>query len=182
MLEFEVNGAKGRYNVTLPTKIEEVKHEFLTDCANTISIAPDYSLIALMYKQPLVMVLNAIKKRDGMTTAVVPVFVKAGKTDSEFVNSLKVGDKLVVVGSALSLAIHVNIGINELNIERFLGIVDGDNKFRADVFKYKEPCIFVDFKLIPNCELKAIHNSEGLRKNYYIKHVIDVTPPSGVLN
>lgn len=182
MLNFAVNGSKGRYDVTLPTKFEEVTNEFLVDCANTITIAPNYSLIALMYKQPLAMVLNAIKKRDGMTTAVVPVFVKAGKTDSEFVNSLKVGDKLVVMGSSLSIAVHVNVGINELNIEKFLGIVDGDNKFRADVFKYKEPCVFVDFKLIPNCELKAIHNTENLRKTYYIKHVNEAIPTTGVIN
>lgn len=171
MLEFEVNGKKGRYQITLPTKIEEINHEFLKDCADTIDIAPDYSLIALLYKQPLAMVLNALKKRDGMTTAVVPMFIQSGKTDSEFINSLKLGDKLVVMGSSLSIAVHVNIGINELNIERFLGIVDGDNKFRADVFKYKEPCIFVDFKLIPNCDLKAVHSSEGYKKEYFVKHI-----------
>lgn len=155
MLNIEIKGNKGNYRMDLPTSIDELTNEYFADCAKQVEIAPNYALVGIVYREKLSIVFNAARKRDGITTGVIPVFIKAGESDSSFVNNLKLKDKLIITGSALSLGIHVNIPNNELSIEKFLSITEGDNELRKKAFNMTAPVLFVDFKILPVCDINA---------------------------
>lgn len=156
MLNLKVNGKAGKFNLNLPTKFNEVSNEYLDNAVKHISVAPDYSLVALVYREKLAVVLNNAKQNKEMNTSVVPVFVKAGTTDSKFIKSIKLGNKVVVTGSDLSIGIHVNSPLNALSIPNIVTICDGDNNVYREAMTNTEYCHFVEFKLVPNVAIKGI--------------------------
>lgn len=144
--------------LNLPTNFKEITPKYLLDVCNHITIANDYSLVALIYKEKMTMIVNSSKKSTPMNTTVVPLFVKAGNSDSEFINCLKEGNAIIVPGSDLELGIHVNSVYNILSINNILSLImsDESKEVLRNTFKYDMPFFFVEFKLVPNC---AIHGA-----------------------
>ena len=108
MKNFKVNGALGEFELSLPESLEEIPVDYFKECTDFVHPAPNYALVAIVYKDSLNLILTASKRKEGANVAIVPVFIKAGTTDSEFVNGLNIGDKIVVSGSDLSIGNHIN--------------------------------------------------------------------------
>ena len=82
MKTFKVNGKAGSYVINLPQSLKEIGTEYLSDCTKFINPAPNYAVVAIVYKDSLSLVLTAAKKKTPVNAAVIPVFVKAGDSDS----------------------------------------------------------------------------------------------------
>lgn len=182
MLKFQLNGKLGNYNISLPTSLNEVSEDYLTNLANRIKIGDNYSLIGIAYHEslPNVLMMNSSKKL-GATTTAVPLFIGAGKTDDEFINSLKPGDRIIIAGSDVALGHHVNCQDNKITIGNVLALAEGDNnayiKATAATKEVNAACYFLELKLVPNC---AIHGAYNIDKdasnpvNYFVNRVVEV--------
>lgn len=160
MNSITVNTEKGKVILNLPTSIEDITAEYLKEVTEHIKVAPEYSLVALVYSTNITEVLNM--KNVSANVAVVPMFVKAGKTDSEFINGINTKDILTITSGNLSLAIHVSNSYNQLSINKVVSLMEKDNNVRKTSFADKNIYRFVEFKLVPNCNINAvigIHNS-----------------------
>ena len=154
MKTFKVNGKNGSYAINLPQSLEELGTEYLSKCTDFINPAPNYAVVAVVYKDLLSLVLTVAKKKNPVNAAVIPVFVKAGDSDSEFIKSIKLGDRVVVSGSDLSIGHHIKSPYNKITPSNIMIICDGDKDIYRDSMTMKEPVCFVEFKLVP---ISAIH-------------------------
>lgn len=105
--------------------------------------------------------------------AVVPMFVKAGKTDSEFIKGINTKDILTITSGNLSLAIHVPNSYNQLSLNKVSALLAGDDNVRKTSFSDKNIYRFVEFKLVPNCNINAVIGVHNPIKADYITEVSD---------
>ena len=154
MKTFKVNGDAGSYLITLPQSLDEIGTNYLKQCTDFINPAPNYAVVAVVYKDSLSLILTAYKKKTATNMAVVPVFIKAGTNDSEFVKSIELGDKVVVSGSDLSIGHHIQAPFNKITPTIITAICEGDKDIYKEAMLMTEPVCFVEFKLVP---ISAIH-------------------------
>ena len=154
MKTFKVNGKAGSYVINLPQSLKEIGTEYLSDCTKFINPAPNYAVVAVVYKDSLSLVLTAAKKKTPVNAAVIPVFVKAGDSDSEFIKSIKLGDRIVVSASDLSIGHHISSPYNKITPSIIASICDGDKDIYREAMTMQELVCFVEFKLVP---ISAIH-------------------------
>lgn len=163
MLKLTTNGENGSFQLNLPTSLNEITPEYLKDVTKSIKIAPNYSLIGICYREEFSTILFASSsKKKNITTAVVPIFIKAGVTTSEFINSINVADKLIISASQIALGYHVNAPFNTLTIDHVLSCAKGDQNIYKDSLKYKVPCYFLEFKLVPNVDIVGVHDADNV--------------------
>lgn len=156
MLKLKINGNAGKFNVNLPTDFSEITNDYLSTVTKHIDVAPEYSLVALVYREKLAVILNSSKQNKEINTSVVPVFVKAGDTDTKFIKKMRLGNVAIVTGSDLAIGIHVNSPLNLLSIPNIVSICYGDNNIYKDALTNNQYCHFVEFKLVPNSAIKGI--------------------------
>lgn len=165
MKSFEVNGNAGSYLIRLPQSLEEISAEYLTHCTDFINPAPNYAVVAVVYKDSLSLVLTSFKKKTPTNMAVIPVFIKSGATDSEFIISLNLGDRIVIAGSDLSIGHHIKSPYNKITPSTICSVCEGDKDIYKKAMSMQEPVCFVEFKLVP---ISAIHAKLDDTKNEYL--------------
>ena len=173
MVKFNVNGKAGAAVISLPTHLSEITPEYLNGVTCNVKIGDNYSLIGIIFKEKLsTLVLASRKNKKTSDIAIVPIFVKAGKTDSELINSLNTKDKLIIAPSDIMLGHHVSTPRNPLTIDNILNIIDGDLNVYNKLITIKEDCYFIEFKLVPNCNIHGAYIDQNDVKdvnNFVIK-------------
>lgn len=182
MLNFKINGKRGNFSLSLPTDLSEVSDKYLADVTRQVHIADNYVLVALIYQEALPIVLNTIRKKQELTTKGVARFVRSGNSDSSFINNIPVGCNLVVTGTSLARGIHITSPANKLTVANIVSICDGDNDFGRQVFTIKQPVCFVEFKLIPACDVNGYYKTEEVYAEID-PYIIQLAPnATGTLN
>lgn len=178
MKDFTVKSNGREMTFHFPTSLDEITTDYLEKVTEHIQVADNYCLVAIVYHETLGSVIIARKQsKKGLTGAVVPIFIKAGYTENEFVNSMSCKDKIIIASTQLSLAHHVACPTNTLSLDYFIKAIDGDNELfkRYNNSFGKEPCFFVEFKMVPNCDIVGYYE-QGLTKmdNPYLDIKSDV--------
>lgn len=180
MLKFEINGAESDVLLSLPTKLSEITPEYLNEVTANVYVADDYTLIGILYRESLgSVVLANTQKKKNITTSIVPIFVKAGKTYNDFVKYINVCEKLIISPSDIAMGHHVTCPKNKLSINTILEYcqLDKDSCRKAIVAsKDADPCYFLEFKLVPNCN---IHGAYSAAKNDYVNPFVKVERHTG---
>ena len=177
MKTFKVNGKAGSYVINLPQSLKEIGTEYLSYCTKFINPAPNYAVVAIVYKDLLSLVLTAAKKKTPVNAAVIPVFVKAGDSDSEFIKSINLGDRVVVSASDLSIGHHISSPYNKITPSTISVICDGDKDIYRESMTMQEPVCFVEFKLVP---ISAIHAKLDDTVKDYVNPFISSDDRNGV--
>lgn len=176
MKTFKVNGKLGEFEINLPENLNEVGTDYLNACTEFVHPAPNYSLVAVVYKDSLSLVLTAAKKQKSTNVSIVPVFIKSGETDSEFIKKLNTGDKIVVAASDLSIGHHINSPYNKITPNNIINICDGDKEIYSKALGLQTPVCFVEFKLIPNNAIHSyLENTVNSFVNPFIKKIGEFT-------
>lgn len=166
MKNFKVNGDLGEFDLSLPESLEEIPVDYFKECTDFVHPAPNYALVAIVYKDSLNLILTASKRKEGANVAIVPVFIKAGTTDSEFVNDLNTGDKIVVSGSDLSIGNHINSPYNKITPDNIVRICKNAGKeFYKSTLELNTPICLVEFKIVP---IGAIKSKLDKTKNSFV--------------
>jgi len=166
MKNFKVNGALGEFELSLPESLEEIPVDYFKTCTDFVHPAPNYALVAIVYKDSLNLILTASKRKEGANVAIVPVFIKAGTTDSEFVNGLNMGDKIVVSASDLSIGNHINSPYNKITPDNIVRVCQNAGKeFYQSTLELQTPIYLVEFKLVP---IGAIKSKLDKTKNSFV--------------
>lgn len=162
MKRFLVNTRSGsEIEFNFPTSLNELTEDVLKDIVSNIKVADNYALIALCYSDRLSnIIMTARTKKKEAKIKVTPLFVKAGKTDIDFINNAKCGQRVITTQSQLSLGIHINVPGNKLTIEYFSFIVEESSNRDLYPQELANPdqseCIFLEFKLVPICDITGL--------------------------
>ena len=171
MKEFVVKTNQGNVKFEFPTSIDEISDEYLQDITKHISIANDYTLVGLVYHDRLSNVILTIRNNKKKAQfGVNPIFIAAGKSDSELINNAKLKQKVLITSSQLSLGVQVATP-NKLNLDYFGACIV--NSVEKDLYEreLKNPnqaqVLFLEFKLVPNCDILAIYGdaAQDVRHN-----------------
>lgn len=166
MLTLNVNGTQGAFTLNLPTSLSDITEEYINNVTSHIEVDTNYTAIGVVFREKLsTLVLASRKNKKNSDIAAIPIFVKAGKTDSELINKLNVGEKLIIAPSDIMLGHHLSAPANLLTINTVLSIMEGDVDVYNKVIGIQEPCYFIEFKLVPNC---SIHGAYKACCNNYI--------------
>ena len=161
MIKFSTSGKNGSFEVTLPTNLSEIPNKYLYDVTKDIVIADDYSLIGICYCEALSSILFANNAKKGkITTGVVPIFIKHGNTNNNYIRSINCGDKLIIAPSDIAMGHHVVAPNNKITIDNILYCTEGDNRIYQEALKFNKRCYFLEFKLVPNCNIHASYKND----------------------
>lgn len=173
MLTLKVSGNLGDYDLNLPTSLNEITEEYIHDVTKHVKVEENYSLIGIVYRERLsTLVLAASKNKKNSNVAVIPVFVKSGKTSSELINSLFIRDKLIISPSDIMMGHHISAPRNLLTINTIVDLVTSDSTAYQKLLRVQEECYFIEFKLVPNCNIHGAYDSPemaGYASPYVIK-------------
>lgn len=166
MKHFKVNGNLGEFELSLPENLEEIPVSYFETCTDFVHPAPNYALVAIVYKDSLNLILTASKKKEGASVAIVPIFIKAGTTDSEFINDLNTGDKIVISASDLSIGNHINSPYNKITPDNIVRVCQNAGKeFYQSTLELTSPICLIEFKLVP---VSAIRSKLDKTKNSFV--------------
>lgn len=158
MLTLNVNGTQGAFTLNLPTTLSDITEEYITNVTSHIEVDANYTAIGIVFREKLsTLVLASRKNKKNSDIAAIPIFVKAGKTDSELINKLGVGEKLIIAPSDIMLGYHLSTPTNLLTINNILSIIEGDTEIYNKVIGIQEYCYFIEFKLVPNCNIHGVY-------------------------
>lgn len=177
MLNLNVSNKKGNYKLNLPTSIDEIDESYIIDVTSNIKPDANYSVIGVVYREKLSTLVIAAKKNNKKSDiSVIPVFVKSGKTNSEFIKSLNIKERLIVSPSDIMLGFHVSAPNNLLTINTILNLIDGDINAYNQLLSIQEYCYFIDFKLVPNCNIHGAYEQTEASSfvNPFVTKIADV--------
>lgn len=183
MLTLEVNNKQGVFELNLPTSIDEIKESYIKEVTNHVKVAANYTLIGIVFREKLsTLVLAARERKKNSDISVVPIFVKAGETDSKLINSLNVRDKLLISASDIMLGYHVSTPNNLITINSILDLINGDPKVYNQLMASKELCYFIEFKLVPNCNIHGAYEQNDMSdfENPFVKKIANA-PKSNII-
>lgn len=173
MIEFEVNGKRGKHVISLPTSLKEITSDYLLEVTKDVALPEHYSLIGVCYREKLSTIIMNARQNKNMTTAVVPVFIKSGTEDFTLALS---AEKIIVSSSQLSLGYHVTCPKNNININNFVSYIEGDGYAYQNAIKANEYVYFLEFKIIPNSDIVGVY--KDLKDDTTFDNPFKITPIS----
>lgn len=183
MLTLEVNNKQGVFQLNLPTSLNEIDESYIMEVTNHVKVDANYTLIGIVFREKLsTLVLAARKSKKNSDIPVIPIFVKAGETDSKLINSLNVRDKLIISASDIMMGYHVSAPNNLITINNILDLLDGDMKVYNQLMASQEMCYFIEFKLVPNCNIHGAYGKTDVAdfNNPFIKKLANA-PTSNII-
>ncbi len=160
MKKLNVTFKNAEYKINIPTSREDITNSYLEEVTRMLDIAPNYSLVALITIEELVNVINPNAKQQKAFIAGIPVFVRAGKTDDNFINNISCGQTIIISDSDLSMGHHINSPYNKISKGYLSNILSKDEELAKKSWNINEKCYFLSFKLVPNCNIHGAISEE----------------------
>ena len=178
MLTLKTNNVRGIHELNLPTSLDEIDELYITKVTSNIKVDANYTLIGLVYREKLsTLILAATRNKKKSDIAVIPIFVKAGESDSKFINSLNVKDKLIISPSDIMMGYHISAPNNLLTINNIIDLLEGDPVANQKLIDINEQCYFIEFKLVPNCNIHGAYYKPRVN-NFVNPFVTKISEPT----
>ena len=172
MVDLKVNYLGLNQTFRMPTSMSEVNMNVIADYVNHVNVSKDYALIAVVFKERPITIVSVSRQNKNASVSGVAVMIKSN-TDNEFINTIKLGESLVISPSDIAIGHHVNSPANVLTPGFLLNLLQTNADLNKKLMAVNVPTYFVDFKIVPVCN---IHGSIGRYEpvsEYYI------TPDAG---
>ena len=148
-------------SLEVPTKLEEITKESLEEMCNNIVVADNYTLVGIAYHEYFNRVLMSYKtKKKNIKAGVIPIFIKSGKSDSDFIKSAEVCDKLLISANQLELGYRAVAKNNKYNLDYIMANIEANatnEEYTKLISDTNSIVYFLDFKIVPNCDIIAIY-------------------------
>lgn len=167
MVDLKVNYLGLNQTFRMPTSMSEINMNVIADYVKHVNVSKDYALIAVVFKERPITIVSVSRQNKNASVSGVAVMIKSN-TDNEFINSIKLGEALVISPSDISMGHHVNSPANVLTPGFLLNLLRTNVDLNKKLMAVKVPTYFVDFKIVPVCN---IHGSIGRYEpvsEYYI--------------
>lgn len=172
MVDLKVNYLGLNQTFRMPTSISEIDMNVIADYVKHVNISNDYALIAVAFKERPITIVSVSKQNKNANVSGVAVMIKSN-TCNEFIKGIKLGETIVISPSDIAMGHHVNSPANVLTPGFLLNLLQTNPDLNKKLMAVKVPTYFVDFKIVPVCN---IHGSVGKYvpvSQYYI------TPDAG---
>lgn len=172
MVDLKVNYLGLNQTLSMPTSVSEVNMNVIADYVKHVNVSKHYALIAVVFKERPITIVSVSKQNKNASVSGVAVMIKSN-TDDEFIKDIKLGETIIISPSDIAIGHHVNSPANVLTPGFLLNLLQTNADLNKKLMAIKVPTCFVDFKIVPVCN---IHGSVGKYvpvSQYYI------TPDAG---
>lgn len=172
MIDLKVNYLGLNQTLSMPTSVSEVNMNVIADYVKHVNVSKNYALIAVVFKERPITIVSVSKQNKNASVSGVAVMIKSN-TDDEFIKDIKLGETIIISPSDIAIGHHVNSPANVLTPGFLLNLLQTNADLNKKLMAIKVPTCFVDFKIVPVCN---IHGSVGKYvpvSQYYI------TPDAG---
>lgn len=172
MVDLKVNYLGLNQTFRMPISVSEIDMNVIANYVKHVNVSKDYALIAVVFKERPITIVSVSKQNKNASVSGVAVMIKSN-TDNKFINTIKLGETIVISPSDISMGHHVNSPANVLTPGFLLNLLQTNADLNKKLMAVKVPTYFVDFKIVPVCN---IHGSIGKYipvSQYYI------TPDAG---
>lgn len=174
MKEFIVKTKMAEVKFNFPTNLNELSKDYLKEITDNVVIAPNYSLIGIVYHEALSNIILTCKNRKkNASIGIIPIFIKSGKGEQSIVDNAKVGQKLLIDGSRIEFAHKCAVPGNKLTINYLAEVLD--NSVDTDLYQKelttnsRSEVLFIEFKIIPNCDIIALYEEGNYVECPYVE-------------
>ena len=172
MVDLKVNYLGLNQTFRMPTSMSEIDMNVIADYVKHVNVSKNYALIAVVFKERPITIVSVSKQNKNASVSGVAVMIKSN-TDDEFIKDIKLGETIIISPSDIAIGHHVNSPANVLTPGFLLNLLQTNADLNRKLMAVKVPTYFVDFKIVPVCN---IHGSIGRYEpvsEYYI------TPDAG---
>jgi hypothetical protein len=167
MVNLDVNYLGRTQTYRMPTSISEIDMNTIADYVSHVNVAKDYALIAIVFKERPITIVSASRQNKNASVSGVAVMIKSNTTD-EFVKAIKLGETLVISPSDISMGHHVNSPKNCLTPGFLLNLLATNADLNQKLMKVMIPTYFIDFKVVPVCNIHGVIGEIINDNTYYI--------------
>lgn len=172
MVDLKVNYLGLNQTFRMPTSMSEINMNVIADYVKHVNVANDYALIAVVFKERPITIVSVSKQNKNASVSGVAVMIKSN-TNNEFIKGIKLGETIVISPSDISIGHHVNSPSNPLTPGFLLNLLQTNADLNKKLMAVNVPTYFVDFKIVPVCN---IHGSIG---RYEPVSAYYITPDDG---
>lgn len=157
MVDLKVNYLGLNQTFRMPTSMSEVNMNVIADYVKHVNVGNDYALIAVVFKERPITIVSVSKQNKNASVSGVAVMIKSN-TNDEFIKGIKLGETIVISPSDIAMGHHVNSPANPLTPGFLLNLLQTNTDLNNKLMGIGVPTYFVDFKIVPVCN---IHGSVG---------------------
>lgn len=157
MVDLKVNYLGLNQTFRMPTSMSEVDMNVIADYVKHVNVSNNYALIAVVFKERPISIVSISRQNKNASVSGVAVMIKSN-TDDEFIKDIKLGETIVISPSDIAMGHHVNSPANALTPGFLLNLLQTNPDLNKKLMAVKVPTYFVDFKIVPVCN---IHGSVG---------------------
>lgn len=167
MVNLQVNYRGGDYLLSLPTTISEVNFEYLNKITQHIHVAPDYALIAVLYKVRPIEIVSSVKQNKNANVGAVAAFIKGNYTPG-FYDNIKLGDTIIIAPSDIALGHTVRVVNNNLTPSKLLELAETNPDLNKKLIGVMTPTYFVDFKIVATAFIHGSMTKDESKEAMYL--------------
>ena len=157
MVDLKVNYLGLNQTFRMPTSMSEINMNVIADYVKHVNVGNDYALIAVVFKERPITIVSVSKQNKNASVSGVAVMIKSN-TNNEFIKGIKLGETVVISPSDISMGHHVSSPANPLTPGFLLNLLQTNADLNKKLMAVNVPTYFVDFKIVPVCN---IHGSVG---------------------
>lgn len=157
MVVLNVNYLGLNQTFRMPTSMSEINMNVIADYVKHVNVSKNYALIAVVFKERPITIVSVSKQNKNASVSGVAIMIKSN-TDDEFVKGINLGETIVISPSDISMGHHVNSPANVLTPGFLLNLLQTNPNLNKKLMGIGVPTYFVDFKIVPVCN---IHGSIG---------------------
>ena len=173
MVNLQVNYRGGDYLLSLPTTLSEINFEYLNKITQHIHVAPDYALIAVVYKVRPIEIVSSVKQNKNANVGAVAAFIKSNSAPG-FYDNIKLGDTVVIAPADIALGHTVRVVNNNLTPTKLLELAETNPDLNKKLIGVMTPTYFVDFKIVATAFIHGSMTKDESKEAMYLV-------PSGTL-
>lgn len=167
MVNLQVNYRGGDYLLSLPTTLSEINFEYLNKITQHIHVAPDYALIAVVYKVRPIEIVSSVKQNKNANVNAVAAFIK-GNSAPGFYDNIKLGDTVVIAPADIALGHTVRVVNNNLTPSKLLELADTNPDLNKKLIGVMTPTYFVDFKIVATAFIHGSMTKDESKEAMYL--------------
>lgn len=167
MVNLQVNYRGGDYLLSLPTTLSEINFEYLNKITQHIHVAPDYALIAVVYKVRPIEIVSSVKQNKNANVGAVAAFIK-GNSNPGFYDNIKLGDTVVIAPADIALGHTVRVVNNNLTPTKLLELAETNPDLNKKLIGVMTPTYFVDFKIIATAFIHGSMTKDESKEAMYL--------------
>lgn len=167
MVNLQVNYRGGDYLLSLPTTLSEINFEYLNKITQHIHVAPDYALIAVVYKVRPIEIVSSVKQNKNANVGAVAAFIK-GNSNPGFYDNIKLGDTVVIAPADIALGHTVRVVNNNLTPTKLLELAETNPDLNKKLIGVMTPTYFVDFKIVATAFIHGSMTKDESKEAMYL--------------